>query len=72
MEKLRYQNYPIRLKTEQFVKVQALAEKAGLRPYEIVDQVLEYGLGKARVGMVTRPGLVFDQEAGKEGDPSVC
>ena len=54
-------NYPFRLKTEQRIQVDALAQKLGIRPYEIVDQLIEYALSVAQVGVVTRPGLVFGE-----------
>lgn len=64
----RSTNYPFRLKVDQRAKVDELAAQAGIRPYEVVDQMIEYALTRARIGMVTRPGLVFDVKGGEKND----
>ena len=61
-EELRLANYPIKLQMRQFVRVKALADEMDVQPYEVIRDLVEYGLSKARVGMVTRPGLVFDED----------
>lgn len=59
-EELRLVNYPIKLQMRQFVRIKALADEMDEQPYEIVRELLDYGLSKARIGVVTRQGLVFD------------
>lgn len=56
----RKDNYPFRLKVTTREQVDALAAQTGDRPCVILDQLIEYALSRARVGVVTRPGLVFE------------
>jgi len=53
----------IRLGVHDAEKVCSLAEKLDSTPSPVVHDLIDYALGRARVGLVTRPGLVFDEEA---------
>lgn len=52
----------IRLGIKDAEKVCDLAEKLDSTPSQVVHDLIDYALGRARVGLVTRPGLVFEED----------
>ena len=57
---------PVRLRNHLAIKVDALAEKTGMDYSQIVHELVTYALDHAKVGQVTRLGLVFDGEGKKD------
>ena len=51
----------IRLGVHDAEKVCDLAEQLDSTPSQVVHDLIDYALGRARVGLVTRPGLVFEE-----------
>ena len=58
---------PVRLRCHVAARVDALAEKTGMDYSQIVHELVMYALDHAKVGKVTRLGLVFDGEV-RHGD----
>lgn len=52
----------IRLGIKDAEKVCDLAERLDSTPSQVVHDLIDYALGRARVGLVTRPGLVFEED----------
>lgn len=56
------ERYSHRVMNYQLEKILALCEATGQRPSEVVNEMLDYALARARVTQITRVGLAFDAE----------
>lgn len=56
------ERYTHRVMNYQLEKILALCEATGQRPSEVVNELLDYALERARVKEITRVGLAFDAE----------
>lgn len=56
------ERYSHRVMNYQLDKILALCEATGQRPSEVVNELLDFALERARVAEITRVGLAFDSE----------